>query len=84
MSRLGTSLLHGMPILGVDEMLARIDSVELDDLRGLARELFAPERMSAVGIGPERERMLEALEPLGLEAEASANGADAGKGAANA
>ena len=79
MSRLGTSLLHGMPILGVDEMLARIDAVELDDLRELAGELFAPEHMSAVGIGPERERMLEALEPLGLEARAAANGADAGK-----
>ena len=84
MSRLGTSLLHGMPILGVDEMLARIDAVELDDLRELAGELFAPEHMSAVGIGPERERMLEALEPLGLEAQASANGGDAGKGDADA
>jgi len=71
MSRLGTSLLHGMPILGVDEMLARIDAVELDDLGALARELFAPEHMSAVGIGPDRERMLEALEPLGLEARAA-------------
>ncbi len=84
MSRLGTSLLHEMPILGVDEMLARIDAVELDDLRELAGELFAPEHMSAVGIGPERERMLEALEPLGLEAQAGANGADAGKGDGNA
>ena len=40
--------------------------------------------MSAVGIGPERERMLEALEPLGLEAQASANGGDAGSGDADA
>ncbi len=67
MSRLGSSLLHGMPILGIDEMVARIDAVELDDLRGLAGELFAPDRMSAVGIGPDRERMLQALEPLGLQ-----------------
>ena len=33
MSRLGTSLLHGMPILSVNEMLARIDAVGIEDLR---------------------------------------------------
>ncbi len=71
MSRLGTSLLHGMPILSVNEMLARIDAVGIDDLRELARELFAPERMSVVGIGPEREHMLAALEPLSLGAGAA-------------
>ncbi|HUH80353.1 MAG TPA: pitrilysin family protein [Solirubrobacteraceae bacterium] len=68
MSRLGNSLLHGMPILSVDEMIARIDAVELEDLRELAGELFAPERMSVVAIGPERERVLEALAPLSLGA----------------
>ncbi len=68
MSRLGTSLLHGMPILSVNDMLARIDAVGIEDLRELARELFAPDRMSVVGIGPEREQMLAALEPLSLAA----------------
>jgi predicted Zn-dependent peptidase len=72
MSRLGSSLLHGMPILSVNEMIARIDAVEVENLRELAGELFAPQRMSVVGIGPERERMLEALEPLGLGAVAAA------------
>ena len=80
MSRLGTSLLHEMPILGVNEMLARIDAVGIEDLRELARELFAPERMSAVGIGPERERMLEALEPLGLEPSADCERRGRGQG----
>ncbi len=70
MSRLGTSLLHEMPILSVNEMLARIDAVGIEDLRELARELFAPERMSVVGIGPERGHMLAALEPLSLGASA--------------
>ncbi|HTQ67265.1 MAG TPA: pitrilysin family protein [Solirubrobacteraceae bacterium] len=79
MSRLGSSLLHGMPILSVDEMIARIDAVELDDLRALAGELFTPERMSVVGIGPERERMLDALAPLSLGAREAANGG-AGRG----
>jgi predicted Zn-dependent peptidase len=70
MSRLGSSLLHGMPILDIDEMIARIDAVGLEDLRELAGGLFAPDRMSAVGIGPDRERMLEALRPLGLQEDA--------------
>jgi predicted Zn-dependent peptidase len=74
MSRLGTSLLHGMPILSVNEMLARIDAVTLEDLRELAGELFAPARMSVVGIGPERELMLRALEPLALEAREGGDG----------
>ena len=83
MSRLGTSLLHGMPILSVDEIIARIDSVQLEDLRELARELFAPGRMSVVGIGPERERMLGALEPLALGAGAAVRDLPSSGGEAN-
>ena len=40
-----------MPLLTVDEVIERIDAVTLDDLRELAGELFAPERLSAAGIG---------------------------------
>ena len=82
MSRLGTSLLHEMPILSVNEMLARIDAVGIEDLRSLARELFAPERMSVVGIGPDRAHMLAALEPLSLGAGAASTDGRAANGAA--
>ena len=51
MNRLGSSVLMGVPLLTVDEVLAAFDAVTLDDVTALAHELFAPERMSAAGVG---------------------------------
>src|SRR5215207_9125608 len=53
MNRLGASLLYDLPILETDELMERIDAVTLDDLRALTEELWAPERLSAAGIGPD-------------------------------
>ena len=53
MNRLGASLLYDLPLLETDEIMERIDAVTLDDLRGLTDELWAPERLSAAGIGPD-------------------------------
>jgi predicted Zn-dependent peptidase len=64
MNRLGSSVLAEMPLLSVDELVERIDAVTLDDVRGLAVELFAPERLSAAGIGAERSVFDAAMEPL--------------------
>jgi predicted Zn-dependent peptidase len=64
MNRLGASVLADMPMLGVDEVEARIDGVTLDDLRGLAAELLAPERLSAAGIGADESAFRAALAPL--------------------
>lgn len=64
MSRLGSSLLAGLPILSVDEIVDRVDAVQARDLRDLAGELFAPERLSAAGVGPAEDTFREALEPL--------------------
>jgi predicted Zn-dependent peptidase len=61
MNRLGTSLLMGVPILTIDELLAQIDAVTVDDVTSLARELFAPEGMSAAGIGADEEAFRSAL-----------------------
>ena len=47
MNRLGSSVLMDVPLLTVDEVLAAFDAVTLDDVNGLARELWQPERMSA-------------------------------------
>ncbi len=47
MNRLGASLLFGLPLLEVDEVIERFDAVTLDDLRELTDELWAPERLSA-------------------------------------
>ena len=56
MNRLGSSLLMGVPLLSLDELLAATDAVTLEDVKALAAELFDPARMSAAGVGEERGR----------------------------
>jgi predicted Zn-dependent peptidase len=64
MSRLGSSVLSELPILSVDEIIDRIDAVELSDLRELAGELFARERLSVAGVGSDQGAFDAALLPL--------------------
>jgi predicted Zn-dependent peptidase len=64
MNRLGASVLADMPLLGVDDVIERIDAVTLDDIAALAHDLFAPERMSAAGIGADASAFRRALEPI--------------------
>jgi len=64
MSHLGASLLHEMPILSMDEVIERIDAVELDDLESLAAELFVPERLSIACVGPDERAFDAAIEPF--------------------
>jgi predicted Zn-dependent peptidase len=61
MNRLGMGLLFGLPLLDTDELMARFDAVTLDDLRGLTAELWAPERLSAAGIGPDEDSFRAAV-----------------------
>jgi predicted Zn-dependent peptidase len=61
MNRLGQSLLFGLPLLDTDEVVARFEAVTLDDLRELTDELWAPERLSAAGIGPDESAFLSAV-----------------------
>jgi len=65
MSRLGSAVLNEMPVLSISEMIEHIDAVRIEQVRELAAELLAPERLSLAGIGPSRERFLEAVAPLG-------------------
>ena len=64
MSRLGGAVLAGLPVLGVDELLERVEAVTADDVVALARELFAPERLSAAAIGPDEAAFRRAIEPV--------------------
>jgi predicted Zn-dependent peptidase len=64
MSRLGGSLLHGMPILSIDEVIERIEAVSLDDVRALAQQLFAPGELSVAGVGPDERLFHSAIQPL--------------------
>jgi predicted Zn-dependent peptidase len=67
MNRLGASVLAGLPLLTVDELVERIDAVSGEDLAALACELFAAERLSAAGIGADESAFRAALEPLSPE-----------------
>jgi predicted Zn-dependent peptidase len=64
MNRLGSSVLADMPVLTVDEVVERIDAVTRDDVATLARELYAPDRLSAAGIGGDESVFRGALEPV--------------------
>ena len=61
MSRLGASVLYGLPLLEIDEIMARIDAVSLADLSALVEELWAPEALSAAGIGPDEAAFTDAV-----------------------
>lgn len=64
MSRLGASVLGGLPILPVGELIERIDAVGIEEVRELAAELFAPVGLSVAGVGPDEELFRAAIEPL--------------------
>ena len=64
MSRLGRALLFDLPILSLDEMLARVDAVSREDCLELARELWDPSRLSAAAIAPDEQRFRSALAPV--------------------
>jgi len=55
MTRLGKSELVDDELLSIDEVLASIDAVTLEDVRALASELFSQPEILAV-VGPERGR----------------------------
>jgi len=64
MNRLGGSLLYGLPLLEPDQLMAKIDAVQLEDLEAMAAELWAPSRLSAAGIGPDEDTFRAAVEAL--------------------
>ncbi len=64
MNRLGSSVLCDLPILSVEEVIARIDAVTIDDLRELAAELFRGPELSVAAIGPDEQALRAALAPL--------------------
>jgi predicted Zn-dependent peptidase len=64
MNRLGSSVLNDLPILSVEEIIARVDAVTVEDLRALAAELFRGPELSVAAIGPDEAALREALAPL--------------------
>jgi predicted Zn-dependent peptidase len=64
MNRLGSSVLMGVPLMTLDEIVAAIDAVTLEEVSALAREFFDPARMSAAGVGGDESAFLSALEAI--------------------
>jgi predicted Zn-dependent peptidase len=64
MSRISRATLFGLPLDSLDEMLAKVDAVTVDDLTALAAELYRPERLSAACVGRDEGRFRGALGPV--------------------
>jgi predicted Zn-dependent peptidase len=64
MSRISRATLFGLPIYSLDEMLAKVDAVSVEDLTELADELYGVEWLSAACIGRDEERFRGALSPV--------------------
>jgi predicted Zn-dependent peptidase len=64
MSRISRATLFGLPIEGLDAMLAKVDAVEVEQLSELAAELYRPERLSTACIGREESCFRNALAPV--------------------
>lgn len=55
MSRLARGILFDVPLLSLDEMLERVDSVTGDEVAELAGELYDPNRFAAACVGPDED-----------------------------
>ena len=64
MTRLGRALVTDMELVSVEETIRRIRAVTEADVAAAARELFAPEGLSAAGIGPRESRFRAAVARL--------------------
>ncbi len=72
MTRLGKATVTGTEIVSIEETEQRIASVTADEISALARDLYAPERLSAAGIGPSEKRFRAAVERINPAAVARA------------
>jgi predicted Zn-dependent peptidase len=64
MTRISRATLFGLPIESLDEMLAKVDAIEVGQLTELAAELYGAERISAACVGTDEDRFKRALAPV--------------------
>jgi predicted Zn-dependent peptidase len=62
MTRLGKSTVTDTPLLTPEQIVRRLEAVTAAQVAELADALFAPERLSVAGIGPDEGRFLAAVE----------------------
>jgi predicted Zn-dependent peptidase len=63
-SRIGKAVLFGLPLLTMDEMLAKIDAVGVEDVTELARQFYVPTALSAACVGSDEGKFRNAVEPV--------------------
>ncbi len=61
MARLGSAAALGLPILSVEEVLQRLESVTGEQVRSLASACFRPERAAVALVGRSGERLVRTL-----------------------
>jgi predicted Zn-dependent peptidase len=61
MSRISRATLFDLPIDSLDEMLAKVEAIAVDELTALAAELYRPERISAACVGRDESRFRDAV-----------------------
>jgi predicted Zn-dependent peptidase len=54
-ARVARGILFDVPLLSLDELLERIESVTADEVGELARELYDPARLSGACVGPDED-----------------------------
>ena len=64
MTRISRATLFGLPIESLDQMLAKVDAVSVEELTELAAELYGAERLSAACVGRDEEGFRSALGPV--------------------
>jgi predicted Zn-dependent peptidase len=61
MTRLGRAIVTDTPLLGIEEVVRRVEAVTAGEVAQLASELLAPGRLSAAGIGPDERAFRDAV-----------------------
>jgi predicted Zn-dependent peptidase len=64
MTRISRATLFDLPIETLDQMLAKVDAVTVEQLTELAAELYGSERLSAACVGREQDSFRRALSPV--------------------
>jgi predicted Zn-dependent peptidase len=64
MGRIGKAVLFDTPLLTLDELLEKVDAITSEEVAELARDLYAPDSLSAAAIAPSEERFRSALAPV--------------------
>jgi predicted Zn-dependent peptidase len=64
MNRIARATLHDIPLLNLDEMLAEVDSVGVEDVTELAAQLYDPANLSAAAVGKDEGLFRKAVGPV--------------------